>query len=100
MELMDIGVILRKGWLSACKGVIKYAQCSVLLTTPSGERIEYEGTQPTPEEDENDLLEGVYSKDVYHLRASSSRVSILCLVDKLLDHLRGMDAFINMALQF
>ena len=41
-----------------------------------------------------------YPEDIYHLRASSSRVSILCSVDKLLDHLRGMDAFINMALQF
>ena len=100
LELMDIDVILGKGWLSACKGVIKYAQCSVLLTTPSGERIEYEGIQPTPEEYENDLLEGVYSEDVYHLRASSSRVSILCSVDKLLDHLYGMDAFVNMASQF
>ena len=100
LELMDIDVILGKGWLSTCKGVIKYAQHSVLLTTPSGERIEYEGIQPTPKEYENDLLEGVYLEDVYHLRASSSRVCILCSVDKLFDHLRGMDAFINMALQF
>ena len=46
------------------------------------------------------ILEGVYSEDVYHLRASSSKVSILWLVYKLLDHLRGIDAFINMALQF
>ena len=37
LELMDIDVILGMGWLSACKGVIKYAQCSVLLTTPSRE---------------------------------------------------------------
>ena len=44
-----------------CKGVIKYAQRSVLLTTPSGERIEYEGIQPAPEEYEDDLLEGVYT---------------------------------------
>ena len=43
LELMDIDVILGKGWLSTCKGVIKYAQHLVLLTTPSGERIEYEG---------------------------------------------------------
>ena len=43
LELMDIDVILRNGWLSSYKGVIKYAQRSVLLTTPSGERIEYEG---------------------------------------------------------
>ena len=48
------------GWLSACKGVIKYAQRSVLLTTPSRERIEYEGIQPALEEYENDLLEGIY----------------------------------------
>ena len=26
LELMDIDVILGKGWLSACEGVIKYAQ--------------------------------------------------------------------------
>ena len=26
LELMDINVILGNGWLSACKGVIKYAQ--------------------------------------------------------------------------
>ena len=60
---MDIDVILGKGWLSACKEVIKYAQRSVLLTTPSGERIEYEGIQPALEEDENDLLEGVSYED-------------------------------------
>ena len=71
---MGIDVILGIGWLSACKGVIKYAQCLVLLTTLSGERIEYEGIQPAPEDYENDLLGGVYSEDVYHLRASSSRV--------------------------
>ena len=74
LELMDIDVILGKGWLSACKGVIKFAQCSVLLTTPSGEIIEYEGIKPALEEYENDLLEGVYSEDVYHLRVSSSKV--------------------------
>ena len=87
-------------FLSTCKGVIKDAQRSVLLTTPSGERIEYEGSQLAPEKYENDLLEGVYLEDVYHLRVSSSRVIILCSVDKLLDHLRGVDAFVNMALQF
>ena len=59
LELMDIDVILGMGWLSACKGVIKYAQRSVLLTTPSRERIEYEGIQHALEEDENNLLEGV-----------------------------------------
>ena len=60
---MDTDVILGKGWVSACKGVIKYAQHSVLLTTPSGERIEYEGIQSAPEEDKNDLLEGVSYED-------------------------------------
>ena len=63
LELMNIDVILGKGWLSACKGVIKYAQHLVLLTTPSGERIEYEGIQPAPEEYENDLLEGASCED-------------------------------------
>ena len=35
----------------------------MLLTTLSGERIEYEGIQPAPEEYENDLLEGVSCED-------------------------------------
>ena len=63
LELRDIDVILEKGWLSACKGVIKNAQRLVLLITPSGERIEYEGIQPTTEEYENDLLEGASCED-------------------------------------
>ena len=63
LELMEIYVILGKGWFSPCKGVIKYAQRSVLLTTPSGERIEYEGIKPAPKKYENDLLEGVYTED-------------------------------------
>ena len=63
LELMDIDGVLRMGWLYGCKGVIKYAQCLELLITPSGERIEYEGIQPAPEEDENDLLEGVSCED-------------------------------------
>ena len=63
LELRDIDVILGKEWLSACKGVIKNAQRLVLLITPSGERIEYEGIQPAPGEYEDDLLEGVYTKD-------------------------------------
>jgi hypothetical protein len=49
LELMGIDVILGIDWLSNCKGVIKYAQCLVFLTTLSGERIEYEGIKPTPE---------------------------------------------------
>ena len=89
LELMDIDDILEMGWLSACKGVIKYAQRLVLLITSLGEIIEYEGIQSAPGEYENDLLEGVYSENVYHLRASSSIVCILCSVDKLLDLLIG-----------
>ena len=63
LKLVDIDVILGMGWMSICKGVIKYAQRSVLLTTLSGERIEYEGIKPAPEECENDLLEGVNTED-------------------------------------
>ena len=65
LKLVDIDVILGMGWMSTCKGVIKYAQRSVLLTTPLGERIEYEGIQPSPEEYDNgnDLLEGVNTED-------------------------------------
>ena len=42
--------------MSTCKGVIKYAQRTVLLTIPSG---------PSPEEYDNgnDLLEGVNTED-------------------------------------
>ena len=63
LELMDIDVILGMGWLSACKGVIKYAQRSVLLTTSLGERIKYEGIRPASEDYENDLLERVSCED-------------------------------------
>ena len=63
LELMDIDDILGRGWLSVCKGVIKYAQRLVLLITLLGERIEYEGIQPTPKEYENDLLEGASCED-------------------------------------
>jgi hypothetical protein len=63
LELMDIDVILVMGWLSTCKAVIKYAQHLVLLTIVSGERVEYEGIQPAPEEYENDLLKYVYTED-------------------------------------
>jgi hypothetical protein len=60
---MEIDVILGKGWLLACKGVINSAQRSVLLNTRSGERIEYVGVQPAPEEDKNDQLEDRYTED-------------------------------------
>ena len=43
--------------------VKEYAHRLVLLTIPPGERIEYEGIQPAPEEYEDDLLEGVYTDD-------------------------------------
>lgn len=49
LELMGIDVILGIDWLSTCKGVIEYAQCSVFLTTLSGERIKYEGIKSIPE---------------------------------------------------
>jgi hypothetical protein len=63
LELMEIDVILGKGWLLACKGVINSAQRSMLLTTRSGERMEYVGVQAAPEEDENDQLEDGYTED-------------------------------------
>ena len=79
---MDICVILGMGWLSACKGVIKYAQRLVLLITPSGERIGYEGIQPAPEEYENErfgLKEvndviGTHSKMGENLRVFNNEV--------------------------
>ena len=46
-----------------CLHAKEYAQRSVLLTTLSGERIEYEGIQLAPKEDENDILEGVSCED-------------------------------------
>ena len=42
---------------------VTYAQRSVFLTAPSGERIEYEGIQPALEEYEDDLLEGASYED-------------------------------------
>lgn len=49
--------------LSLDKGVIKYGQRSVLLTTPLGEIIEYEGVQPPPKEYQVDPPEGRYTED-------------------------------------
>ena len=63
MELTEVNVILGMGWLSACKGVIKYAQCTVLLITPSGEWIEYEGIQAPPEDFQDKTLESGYIED-------------------------------------
>ena len=39
------------------------APTSLFLTTLSGERIEYEGIKPAPEEYESDQLEGVNTED-------------------------------------
>ena len=51
LESLEIDVVLGMGWLSSCHGVINWAQHSVSLTTaPSGDKIEYEGTQSHPKE--------------------------------------------------
>lgn len=50
IESMEIDVVLGREWLSACHGMIKWDQHSVFQTTSSGDRIEYEGTQPRPKE--------------------------------------------------
>jgi hypothetical protein len=48
LESLEIDIILGRGWLTACHGEIDYTQHSVFLTTPSGDRFVYEGTQPHP----------------------------------------------------
>jgi hypothetical protein len=50
LELMEIDVVLGRGWLTACHGEIDCTQHSVSLTTPSGDRFVYEGTQPHPKD--------------------------------------------------
>jgi hypothetical protein len=55
LESMDIPVVLGNGWLCAHKGVIQGNQCIVHLTTPSGERIEYQGCPLQSEEDDNNF---------------------------------------------
>jgi hypothetical protein len=45
LELDGIDWILGNEWFSAHKGWIQYDRRSVLVTTPSRERIEYEGIQ-------------------------------------------------------
>jgi hypothetical protein len=50
LETMEIDVILGRGWLTACHGEIDCTQHSVSLTTPSGDRFVYEGTQPHPKD--------------------------------------------------
>ena len=85
LELVDIDVILGIGWLSACKGVIKYAQHSVLLTTPSGERIEYEGIQPVPEDNVGLITTHGAKEVVYGLIAVSSDTAMV-LFDLIASH--------------
>jgi len=46
LESLDIDVVLGRGWSTACHGKINCTQHSVSLTTPSGDRFVYEGTQP------------------------------------------------------
>jgi len=46
LESLEIDVVLGRGWLTACHGKIDSTQHSVSLTTPSGDRFVYEGTQP------------------------------------------------------
>jgi hypothetical protein len=63
LESLNIPVVFCNGWLCAQKGVIHSTQYTMLLTTPSGKRIEYVGVQPAPEEDENDQFEGGHIVD-------------------------------------
>ena len=48
LESLDIDVVLGRGWLTACHGEIDSTQHLVSLTTPSGDKFVYEGTQPHP----------------------------------------------------
>jgi len=41
LESLDIPMVLGNGWLCAQKGVIYGTQWKILLTAPSGKRIEY-----------------------------------------------------------
>ena len=50
LESLEIDVVLGGGWFSCHRGKINQDQRSVSLTTPSGVRIEYEGTQPSHKE--------------------------------------------------
>ena len=62
LELDGIDLILGNGWFSIHKGLILYDRRSVLITTPSGERIEYKGIPPSPKEQGPNLLEDDGSK--------------------------------------
>ena len=50
LESLDIPLVLGNGWLCAHKGVIHGTQYKMLLTAPSGKRIEYHGGPLLPEE--------------------------------------------------
>ena len=62
----------------------------MLLTALSGERIEYEGIQPAPEEYEDDLLECVYTEnskvDCEFLDVSVEEQTPLEVINKIDDH--------------
>jgi len=101
LELMGIDVILGMVWLSTYKGVIKYAQRSVLLITLSGERIGYEGIQPAPEEYEierfglkevNDVI-GTHSKMGENLRVFNNEVWLEVQERFIQDHQDIEEAF-------
>jgi len=62
LELTDIDLILGSGWFTARKGLILYDRRTVLVTTPSGERIEYKGIPPSPKESALDLQKDDGSK--------------------------------------
>jgi len=48
LESLEIDIVLGRGWLTTCHGEIDYTLHLVSLTTPSGDRFVYEGTQPHP----------------------------------------------------
>jgi hypothetical protein len=62
LESLKNPVVFGNGWLCAQKAVIQVNQNTVLLTAPSGERIEYMGIPPPPKEHEPGLLKDDGSK--------------------------------------
>jgi hypothetical protein len=48
LESRGIDVILGMGWLTACDAMIQCAKRSILLTSPTGERIEVTADPPSP----------------------------------------------------
>ena len=96
LELMDIDVILRMGWLSACKGVCPMFGASNNTVRRKNWVWGYStctwGIWEWPIR--RCILRGCIS-----LKGFIIQSSILCSVDKLLDHLWGISAFVNMTLQ-